>query len=371
MPKNKTEFDIPELLIKEIADGNCAVFVGAGLSMGGGLPGWEELIASLRETLGCQQGTDPLIVAQVYQAKYGRRALVEHIISKTDTTKRKPTDCHLRLALLPIQTWITTNYDDFIERTLKLVGKPFRKVVIGKDLPYVKADEIPVIKLHGDREHQDTIAITQQDCYTRFENRMFALLKDHLSSLLAMKTLLFVGYSVSDPDFHQVCARILLHTEEHARRHYAVTFNADDFNKHYLLSMNLEAINIPAAKDQELSVLLDQFLRELMKRVSSKTGSTPVKEYDSADATSIVPKEILRDFSEENIELTGAIEWLAQAFTEYGQHYLVEPEWEPLGVVFASIKGQIVKRYKQQDSSGNTWAGAAFGVRRCRKKSED
>ncbi len=35
---------IPEGLIDQITEGNCVVFVGAGLSQGAGLPGWPDLL---------------------------------------------------------------------------------------------------------------------------------------------------------------------------------------------------------------------------------------------------------------------------------------------------------------------------------------
>ena len=66
------------------------------------------------------------------------------------------------MAQLPIQTWITTNYDDLLEQTLTEARLRRRKVVRDQDLPYTSADQVTVFKLHGDREQPGTIVITQE-----------------------------------------------------------------------------------------------------------------------------------------------------------------------------------------------------------------
>ncbi len=39
--------EIPPDLVARIAGGNAAVFVGAGLSLGAGLPGWPQLLQGM------------------------------------------------------------------------------------------------------------------------------------------------------------------------------------------------------------------------------------------------------------------------------------------------------------------------------------
>src|ERR1044072_8557528 len=41
--------DIPDSLLKDISRGNCVVFVGAGLSVGAGLPNWPSLLKRMLE----------------------------------------------------------------------------------------------------------------------------------------------------------------------------------------------------------------------------------------------------------------------------------------------------------------------------------
>ena len=43
--------EIPEGLVEELARGSVVLLVGAGLSMGAGLPGWSELVSPLADAI--------------------------------------------------------------------------------------------------------------------------------------------------------------------------------------------------------------------------------------------------------------------------------------------------------------------------------
>ncbi len=262
--------DIPQELVKQIAKGNSVLFVGAGLSKGAGLPGWNDLLAPLAANIGVPANTDPLKIAQYYEVKRGRQALIDHIIEQMDTTGKRPTENHRLLARLPIQTWVTTNYDNVLEKTLDEAGKSFRKVVRDHELPYTGADTVTLVKLHGDREQPDTIVITLQDYYTYF--RRFPRVKDELTALLIKKTFLFIGYSVSDPDFNQLQAEIAFDLEKHQRRAYAILFNADEFTVDILRSLNIHVINIPMEEQENYySERLGEVLQKLVHDVNSQS----------------------------------------------------------------------------------------------------
>ena len=113
--------DIPDQLVKAIAGGNAVLFVGAGLSRGAGLPGWADLLAPLMDEIKLPEARrqDLLQAAQDYEIARGREALLEHVLRATDTADTEPTAVHRRLPDLGIDAWITTNYDDLLERTLR------------------------------------------------------------------------------------------------------------------------------------------------------------------------------------------------------------------------------------------------------------
>jgi len=259
--------EIPLELVEQFARGNGVIFVGAGLSQGAGLPGWSDLLALLADRIGLPSHlrTDPLRIAQYYDNQRGRQALVSHIIEQTDTTGKGPTDNHRRLLRLGARTWVTTNYDDLIERAFLEAGERFTKVVRDQDLSYTSADAVRLVKLHGDREQPDTIVITQQDYHTYF--RRFPRIKDKLTGLLLEKTLLFVGYSISDPDFNQIQAEIAFDLQHHQRLAYAVLFDADEFTLSDLRSRNIHVLNIPLEGHTDYSQRLGELLDELIRQV--------------------------------------------------------------------------------------------------------
>jgi uncharacterized protein YjbI with pentapeptide repeats len=259
--------DIPYELVEQFVRGNGVIFVGSGLSQGAGLPGWGELLEPLASSLDLPQRlrTDLLKVAQYYDNKRGRQALVSHIIEQTDTTGTGPTENHRRLLRLRARTWVTTNYDDLIERAFHEAGERCAKVVRDEDLPYTSADAVTLVKLHGDRDQKGTIVITQQDYNTYF--RRFPRIKEKLSGLLLEKTFLFVGYSVSDPDFNQIQDEIAFDLEQHQRMAYAVLFDAEDFTISDLRSRNIHVLNISTGGRTNYSERLGELLDELVRRV--------------------------------------------------------------------------------------------------------
>jgi hypothetical protein len=259
--------NIPEELVASIAGGNAALFVGAGLSVGAGLPGWRQLIAPLADRIGLpeNQRGDLLKVAHFYETQRGRQALISYIREQTESHGTAPTENHRRLARLRIRAWLTTNFDDLLEQTLRDIGERFTQVVRDHDLPYASADRLTLIKLHGDAAQPETIVITRQD-YNTYARR-FPRVKEKLSGLLVDKTFLFVGYSISDPDFNQLLDQVAFDLQQHQRMAYALLFDADPFTIDDLRARNIQVLNIPADaladRSQQLGALLDELIRKV------------------------------------------------------------------------------------------------------------
>ena len=82
-------------LTRSLADGNVCPFVGAGLSVGAGLPGWYDLIAELAGRIGYElppakwaTGDALIDAAQAYVNRQGLHGLISHLKDRLDTTGR-------------------------------------------------------------------------------------------------------------------------------------------------------------------------------------------------------------------------------------------------------------------------------------------
>jgi hypothetical protein len=115
-----------------------------------------------------------------------------------------------------------------------------------------------VYKMHGDIGEPSSIVLTASD-YDRM-----ILFSPHSRSFLhgAMLnyTLLFVGYSLSDPDFQLVLRELSLMFENYVPKHFALVPNGGDFaQEHLLRRLNVQAMSYdPADGHREAVDVLEE-----------------------------------------------------------------------------------------------------------------
>ncbi len=194
--------------------GQVGLFLGAGISMGAGLPGWRDLLVQVASRLDegalademrivlAEGRLDPLDVASLLAARLvgggsrGDRALREAVADITRAVQRHSL-AHGLLASLGVERAVTTNYDELYESAR---AGARREVAV---LPYQRPalEDAWLLKLHGDVGHVDDIVLTRQD-FLRYASDRSAL-TGVVHALLLTQHLLFVGYSLSDPNFHR------------------------------------------------------------------------------------------------------------------------------------------------------------------------
>jgi hypothetical protein len=260
---------IPQELIQLMSKDNVALFVGAGLSVGAGLPGWDALIRPLAERIG-YAGDDLLKAAQYYENRNGRHALISYLRDRLDTTGIEPTGNHDLLTCLPVNIVFTTNFDDLLERAYRKAGRPVHLVVGATELPFWDESRVNLVKLHGTCDRPDSFIITERDYNTIYQ--INAPIVQQLNTLLATKTFLFLGYSVNDPDFNQVYDQLNIELGRHQRRPYLVTFDVDDFTAEDLQRRGYHVISLPGEGDRNAQ--LAEWLRALLDAVARPTPET-------------------------------------------------------------------------------------------------
>lgn len=225
---------ITHQLVDALMRNSLVVFVGAGLSVGSGLPTWASLIAPLATELGCKTpkpgpgfGEELLRIAGHYEDENGRNALVRKLRAGLDIRGAVPNAAHAALAaLFPRGAIVTTNYDDLIERSYRDASLRVQPVVADSNLPYWDGGAMHVIKLRGDLDNPESLVVTQRDYDTHPLSH--PLLVQQTKSLLVTHTPLFVGYSHSDPDTALILHQLQFQLGIHMRQIYSVQFDMDD-----------------------------------------------------------------------------------------------------------------------------------------------
>ncbi|MDT5272980.1 MAG: hypothetical protein QOH49_5166 [Acidobacteriota bacterium] len=237
-----------------------ALFVGAGLSKGAGLPSWVELIKPLAEAMGTPFPANPVDIndrhllktADQYEFRMRRPALTQYLNQRLAVLV-DPTSVHELIARMPIVEIFTTNYDDLIERALKDAGKGCNCVIHSEDFQHMDVGDVTVYKLCGDLVRRESVLITETDFFDFFEKKK--LLVDRLRISFALYTTLFLGYSMQDPFFKYIWYRSGIEFGPDQRQGYAVMFNADQHDIYDLQRRNITVINLEAKPNKRTEAL--------------------------------------------------------------------------------------------------------------------
>jgi hypothetical protein len=130
-----------------------------------------------------------------------RGGLLAAVVAETEA--RRGSLLHLLIASLPSREAVTTNYDTLFEAAWEAVDGQAPRILPSDAAP----DERRwLLKLHGCIDHPGPIVLSRDD-YLRFENEGIAL-AGIVQAMLLTRHLLFVGYSLSDDNFHRLVHQV-------------------------------------------------------------------------------------------------------------------------------------------------------------------
>lgn len=144
-------FELVEEYGEAVLSGNAALFIGAGISQGAGLPGWEGLLDPIRVSCNVPKHHDYPLVAEyiVNELSGGRDALHDYILTELTKAPFKPALSHRLLARLRVpQVW-TTNYDPLIELAMSAADVDTAVAVDEDTVHSIASYQRAVIKMHG------------------------------------------------------------------------------------------------------------------------------------------------------------------------------------------------------------------------------
>jgi SIR2-like protein len=212
-------------LVNAIRAKQCVPFIGAGLSKASGMPLWNELIGQMKpflldlaetssekeeETQYLDQA-NYLDVATRFKFKAGLGSYHQFLQERYRFSKSQPSEAHHALAR--IRSWpfvITTNFDKLLEASFTQPRLMPPAIVTEPDelIISIRSGEFFVLKLHGDIDRPQSIVLTRDE-YDQFINSPRGqLLLDTLRQQLMFRTVLYIGFGLTDPNFLRVFGEV-------------------------------------------------------------------------------------------------------------------------------------------------------------------
>jgi hypothetical protein len=121
-----------------------------------------------------------------------------------------------------IEDIITTNWDDFFERECMI--DPF---VYDRDMAFWDAAPRRLMKIHGSISNFGSIVATTNDYRESFKRLNNGPLGAQLKSLISRKTVVYVGYSLSDPNYLRLLRNIAKMMGGSIRQSYFISPDID------------------------------------------------------------------------------------------------------------------------------------------------
>lgn len=279
---------VPSELIEKISQDKCVVYVGAGLSMGAGLPRWQTLLErmiewSLNHGISFSNKTDLekmigegkfLKVANIIVKKMGNQRFGEFLISVFRKPGLKPTEAHFLLAEIPFTSVLTSNYDKLIESAY-IVARGGESVPVfthsnHKDLAAVlSSKEFHILKTHGNIDDIESVVLSLED-YQRLMHSN-ELYKIYLQQIFTSKTVLFLGFSLTDPDLTSILDGLRVHLMEITPPHYALieqSMISETEAEELRDSYNIHVLRYKASNPSHPEVT--EFLKEVIEKMPKK-----------------------------------------------------------------------------------------------------
>ena len=365
------------IYLKELAENNAAVFVGAGLSKAAGYVDWSGLLEEIAKSLGLDvsKETDLVALAQYHlNANAAHRHQLSQLLIDEFSDLKEPTENHKLLARLPIHTFWTTNYDRLLEKALEAGGKRADAKYTTQQLATTRRGRDAVIyKMHGDIEHPDQ-AVLSKDDYERY-HMTHGPFVTALSGDLIEKTFLFLGFSFTDPNLDFILSRVRTTFTKHARQHYCImrrrtrakTEKAADAvyaaTKQALLTQDLLRFNIKTIFVDEFSditsvlkTLEDRYRRRTVFISGSSVdygawGRAKTEQFVTKLAGALISKD-LRISSGFGLGIGGAVVSGAVQHIYSTQHRSIDEQLMlrpfPIGITNPAERDKTFARYREE-----------------------
>lgn len=245
--KNELDFKMPNEIIEALLSDNLVLFAGAGISTENSFIFKETLYQDIHYDLQMDESEDisfPDLMSQFCNSQpNGRQRLLERIKFRFDYCHqfnelyRAASRFHEEIASIwMLKNIITTNWDDYFERKCNAIP-----IVVAEDFAFHNINQRKVFKIHGSISNYSSIVATKEDYERCFNNLNTGLVGASLKTLLATKTVVFVGYSFRDFDFVNILSFLKQELKDILPHIYIITLDVS-------IDKRLEGINSTVIK---------------------------------------------------------------------------------------------------------------------------
>lgn len=292
---------ISEKLKDAINQNKLVLFIGAGCSIPLGFPSWKRLTTEILKELDRKHGKVSLVsfenilnrlehgsidIMTAYdsletnsetrnQYKSEVKQIVNEKIDTIDISK-ETSPIHSLIWELSSKI-ITTNYDRVLEKFMPL-DKEIKTFENHNKFQSRKSQALEanfLYKIHGDVQNPETIVLFKSDYADLYDYQNHN--NDALSSFFKDKTLLFIGFSLTDPFINEVFLNVKkLYGNFSYNTHYAFSIKNEDFSKY-----DIETILIKNWDEDLLSYMTK------LTEVKNKIDSAKISQMAENDSKSL------------------------------------------------------------------------------------
>ncbi|SEU04017.1 SIR2-like domain-containing protein [Pseudomonas graminis] len=223
-----------------LSQSDTIIFLGSGISLWSGLPTWSGMIEELAKFVEQGVGNADLVRAEAKRgdllqaASYGfdkltKQQIGEFVRAACRYGKARPHEIHRKIVMLGPRCFLTTNYDDLIEQSLRewQPDRFYRPPVTNRQLTetaeIVHARAVDFIfKPHGDAADSESIILTREQYRRLLPHGESQAALESVKMLLASRPVLYLGFGLRDPDFLYVRDLLANTYKGGVRDHYAI-----------------------------------------------------------------------------------------------------------------------------------------------------
>lgn len=223
--------NVPKSLIEKISKNKVVIFVGAGLSMQAGLPSWSRLIEVILDGIGDKEPKkdkfkdalvdeilSPLeVLTKIESHKEFAIEYLDKEIRSYDSVK--PTSVHAKLGMISSNI-ITTNYDCLLDESYP----KYEKICYSNNYKIAKLSDYKnyIFKIHGDIHEPDKCILFPSQYDSLYNDKVSSSVFE-LKKIISDKSVLFIGFSLSDPYINHVFDFISNVYSGFTPEHYIIT----------------------------------------------------------------------------------------------------------------------------------------------------